>query len=796
MTSSYQGRQSTNYLATDPDLSGAVNKEIDAGIKDTQAFYDQMVELEKLRIKNRDDNLASLEGLVKGVGNYKEEINDANEIRDKFQNTDDLWLTSKELLEEQLKNEGDLKKAHQKGLELAADAERDANDVSKSQKDREEAKDVARILTAGSFTYREDQADRANLSRANLELPQIFSLSSKDANFPGLEKTLQDAETFDEAYNMVNQYSIAYFQQIQRGRRSAGLRPLSLGAVRRHLSEGLIIERKKLIKEWTTTQDDLIKKEAESQDLIEVGTMFKNMETIGEEMTGENGWVTSKKAILEARGMSPGLASETAFKEYFDKVETVFADPQGGIDVEQLRDLMTNVKFKFADGSEGTLNSKNAPKGAKLGYQRLQGLVLASDADLTDELDDKKFKMLDWEDNEHKEHMSEDRTFEEDQRYILGFKQKFSITKNEELPNFIKDMQTSRELDDEAIVTEITIRRSKNLPVTESMIMKIQDPDTRDTQMQYVNTPELGAFTADEANQVDERIIAITKEAKDLKDLNQAKTDQYLVTRDNAKEFYTSRFKELVVGGQARATAFSTAKRETLDKMEKGDFDQETQLYINTQATLDLQATTNSIAKDPTLIYSTEEWAGEKPHLDIAREYIRTKGRSRYPSYYLRFNFIKNADGAYLTPEEIFETRVNKVSKDKPQKDGVLRPLPERTELKDNIGDQNKLLNKSNPTKTLEVISKPENQEWMTNTVPDTSAINADSIIRKLRSNIQRQQVIGGVDVSYKQQTTISDEDNAQLLEAVPELKDTPFLHFNNLSPAAAKALLQMTPIK
>ena len=63
MSSSYQGRQSTNYLATDPDLSGAVNKEIDAGIKDTQAFYDQMVELEKLRIKNRDDNLASLEGL-------------------------------------------------------------------------------------------------------------------------------------------------------------------------------------------------------------------------------------------------------------------------------------------------------------------------------------------------------------------------------------------------------------------------------------------------------------------------------------------------------------------------------------------------------------------------------------------------------------------------------------------------------------------------------------------------------------------------------------------------------------
>ena len=93
-------------------------------------------------------------------------------------------------------------------------------------------------------------------------------------------------------------------------------------------------------------------------------------------------------------------------------------------------------------------------------------------------------------------------------------------------------------------------------------------------------------------------------------------------------------------------------------------------------------------------------------------------------------------------------------------------------------------------------MSKPGNMEWMTSAVPDTSAINTQAIIDRARQNIRNQHFMGGINVDYKKQTTISEENNAKLLEAVPELKDTPFLHFNNLSPAAAKALLNMADIK
>jgi hypothetical protein len=152
----------------------------------------------------------------------------------------------------------------------------------------------------------------------------------------------------------------------------------------------------------------------------------------------------------------------------------------------------------------------------------------------------------------------------------------------------------------------------------------------------------------------------------------------------------------------------------------------------------------------------------------------------------MRFNFIKNSDGAYLTPEEIFETRVNKVDK----KEAKVEEIPERKKL-DNVEDQNKLLNKNNATKTLEVASKNNNIEWMTSE-PSISAINAEAFIRRLEMNIQNQHPITGIGQTHRQKTTLSAEDNNKLFEAVPELKEAPFLHPNTLSTEAINAMLKL----
>ena len=50
----------TNYTETEPDLTNAVNQQIDANIQDTKEFYDQMAEVQKLVAETPLQNLESL----------------------------------------------------------------------------------------------------------------------------------------------------------------------------------------------------------------------------------------------------------------------------------------------------------------------------------------------------------------------------------------------------------------------------------------------------------------------------------------------------------------------------------------------------------------------------------------------------------------------------------------------------------------------------------------------------------------------------------------------------------------
>ena len=794
MTSSFRRQpQNNNYLATEADLSGAVNKEIDAGIKDTQAFYDQMVELEKLRYENRDRNLELLSSFTQKAGALAMDIREANEFRETYGPYAQQWKEAKELLDQQEELEKQQKKIRNKEKEFGANATGDAA-ASTDKETKETASDAAYVFLNGSFTYNEDRTARANLKDFSNIYNGLLESASKDNRFKVLDnKILNDNDTHDEARSHIEQLSLIAMQNFIRQRRAAGGKELTLGEIRKYLGPQLKTTENNLLAKWRLKRDSLLDEQIATQNNEEVSAMVQNPETMANDMLGVDGWITSRKNQLEAQGFDSAYASAKSFEEFGDILIPMFQDVESGVDAAIGR-IILNTVFQF-NGSKGPLDSKSAPKGARALADRIKGAVIAYDREAAEqEIENREIEMSSWGDKEHKEFLSTDPDFIQVKQYTLDFKEKFGITDDAALPPFMKNMIAANYFDDEQVIIDIAARRSKNLPITESMIMRIKDPDKRDAQMQFVNTPELGAFTTDEANAVDERIIAITKEAKDLKDLNQAKTDQYLVTRDNAKAFYTARFKELVVGGQSRATAFSTAKRETLDKMEKGDFDQETQLYIDTQATLDLNATVSALQKDASLIYSTEAWAGEDPHLDVAAEYVRSGGQTRYPSYYLRFSDIKKKGGTYLTPEEVFETRLKKTGR---LKDGKIIEIPERKELKNedgtpNVTEQNKLLHKPNATKTLDVASKGNNIEWMIKTMPGNSALNAEMFIRQLETNIQKHHGLLGVSIPHKQKTTLSTEDSNTLLEAVPELREAPFLNPNTLSTAAINEMLNL----
>jgi len=806
MTSSFRDPNrmgATNYLSTEADLTQAVNKEIDNNIKDTREFYDQMAELEKQRYDQRFDNLALLTDFIKTAAPIVKQAQQANDDRNKYKSTVDAYKGAKSdvddaLLNEQNEIEAAEKSARNQEKEFQEDAKKDAKDPTKSKEEKKIAADAAAIFGEGSFTYQEGYNSRNNLKAFSNNLESYYTVASKDNRFDAINnRILNDASTNDEFDELFDFYTATIFQNQIRGRRAQGLRDATPGEVRKYIAPEVYKIKENLRVKWEEKRQELLGQAQAIRDNDEVSTMFQNTATLAKDVTD---WVTNKKIQLEARGLEPSEASQLAFAEFGDIVSPMLDDVASGVDAGDIRALLA-TEFEYPGGTM-LMNDKRAPKGAQRLHEQLTAKAIEYENNaIEQEENNRDLEMMKWKDTSHPEFL---KTLEEIKdpraqadaidKYVLNFRKEFNIVDDDELPDFMKDFLASRSFADESIVVEITSRRRNNLPITETLVNRIADPDIRDEQLKYVNTPELGAFTEEEAESMDERVVAIVKEAKQLRDLNQAKTDQYLVTRDNAKEYITERFRELVIGGQARKTAMANAIKEAKGFIKDGDFDKEEILPIDTQATKDLNATIKALQADPSLIYSTEEWAGEKAHLDIAAEYVRSGGQTRYPSYYLRFQDIKRAGGAYLTPEEIFDTRLKKTGR---LKDGKIVEIPERKELKnddgtDNIEDQNKLLNKNNATKTLDVATKNNNIEWMIKTKPSVSELNAEMFIRQLETNIQKQQFIGGISIPHKQKTTLSKEDNDTLLEAVPELKDAPFAHPNTLSTAAINAMLKL----
>ena len=798
MTSSFRDPNrmgATNYLSTEADLTESVNKEIDNNIKDTREFYDQMAELEKQRYDQRFDNLALLTDFVKQAAPIVKQVRQANEDRNLYQTELDDYMSGIKIVDKEFEEiEAQQKAANNRTKEFEASANADANNPNLSNKERQEAADAANVFAEGSFTYAEGLSSKNDAKEFAKNYSQYYQVAIRDDGFAVVNnRILNDNSTREEALLHNREIRRIIFQNYIRARRERGLRPLTRGEVLKFIAPSVKKAEDNGILKWNESQKTLLAQKKAIQDNDEVSSMFQNKETLANDVFGEEGWITAKKRAYEAGGATASEASQLAFNDFGDIVAPMLEDVGSGVDAGDMS-IFLDMEFDFP-GGRMKMNDPRAPKGAKRLHAKLTAAVVSyQNKAIEQEENNRALEIVKWEGTSHPEFL---KTLEEIKdpraqadaidKYVLSFRKEFNIVDDDELPDFMKDFLASRSFADESIVIEITSRRRNNLPITQSMIDKIADPDIRDEQAKYVNTPELGAFTEQEAESMDERVVAIVKEAKQLRDLDKAKTDKYIVTRDNTKEYITNRFKELVIGGQNRQTAMFTAIKEAKQFVKDGDFDNEQVLSIDTQATKDLQSTLNAIGKDPSLIYSSEEWAGEAPHLAIAREYVRTKGKSAYPSYYMRFNFIKDADGAYLTPEEIFETRVNKVDK----KEAKIEEIPERKEL-DNINDQNKLLNKNNSTKTLEVATKNNNIEWMIKTKPSVSELNAEMFIRQLEINIQDQHPITGIGQTHRQKTTLSKEDSDKLLEAVPELKEAPFLNPNTLSTAAINAMLKL----
>ncbi len=60
----------TNYLETEPDMTKAVNEQIDANIADTKQFFDDMMKIEENRAKTFDRRLQAIVDITGKVDDF------------------------------------------------------------------------------------------------------------------------------------------------------------------------------------------------------------------------------------------------------------------------------------------------------------------------------------------------------------------------------------------------------------------------------------------------------------------------------------------------------------------------------------------------------------------------------------------------------------------------------------------------------------------------------------------------------------------------------------------------------
>lgn len=91
----------TNYDRVTPDLSKAVNEQIDKNIVDTKDFFGDMMKIAQLRYDNRDDNLSALASLTKAGAEYKKVSEEAAKLAEIYQKNNKKYTDIKEAAKEQ-----------------------------------------------------------------------------------------------------------------------------------------------------------------------------------------------------------------------------------------------------------------------------------------------------------------------------------------------------------------------------------------------------------------------------------------------------------------------------------------------------------------------------------------------------------------------------------------------------------------------------------------------------------------------------------------------------------------------
>ena len=332
-----------NYARVDPDLTDAVNDEITKQQADTQEFYNQMVEIEKLKQKNFNDNLRGIADLLGTANKFKQTLDADKEGREQLRDARDLYNNRIKATE--------FENALKRGEVL--DAEDTAFLLEARKKDRK----LQQLLNTKFLT--------------NTEEVSIKELKRKDEVIVGglgtyaLNANLKDKPTTVEAEEVVDRGMQAAVANLFINAKRLGLNVKSREFrmyFTRELYPKLAEKRKSLLNAW----------ENDNFRTFESKRVERTDKYIATELTtaANNYKVDDPNTIVNLNDENVGLLTRLGF-DFTDKFKTpkdginylvdrvVALADNGDISQYELEFFMQHARFKHSDGRKELVTFKD-----------------------------------------------------------------------------------------------------------------------------------------------------------------------------------------------------------------------------------------------------------------------------------------------------------------------------------------------------------------------------------------------------------------------------------------------------
>ena len=298
------------------------------------------------------------------------------------------------------------------------------------------------------------------------------------------------------------------------------------------------------------------------------------------------------------------------------------------------------------------------------------------------------------------------------------YMQEFGLRDPELLPDIIKNLPYDGMIDDVALDQELTWRHyTLNQQITPHDLRGFIDPDLHKKWNQVVKS-EVGlsqAATSRRNNAISAEVTARTLES----DVNKARTPKWTSNYEQAIREYDAVYNKALENNasdlDAHREALSAVKDGLWKEVSPGvyQWDNRQASTYDPSPTRQINTVALAIAKDRNVIYSSQPWEGEEPHLAEAAEYMAKSRKGRrvaQPEFYRQLARRIGANTERLIADRLIATGAAKENEIE---------IPEEKNLS---VDHQKLLLKPSGSKTYRVTQENEDLVWMLDTVASPTA--------------------------------------------------------------------------